>query len=147
MSKNGLPESVLLDLVALLAYTFADDDLHTNATRFMDAVEEQKVKTYISEVTPYEAEALFVSGNVPVSARPWNSFTARLWQDPLLPRISVSPKVFLEHLQFYKKTGGSHTYFDSYYLATAKVTGIPLVTADKEILSEKSIPSLDLSVY
>jgi len=147
LPKKGLPESVLLDLVALLAYTFADDELHTNATRFMDAVEEQKVKTYISDVTPYEAEALFISGNVPVSERSWNSFTARLWQDPLLPRIPITRKVFLEHLSFYRKTGGRYTYFDSYYLATARVTGVPLVTADKEILSEKSITSLDLSGF
>lgn len=126
---------------------FADDDLHPNASRLMQEVERKGSITYISEVTPYEAEALLLSGRVSVPLQSWNSFAVRLWYDPLFPRIPVTGKVFHEHLDFYRKRGGRFTYFDSYHLATSKVSGLPIVTPDKEMLSENSVSSIDLAEF
>jgi predicted nucleic acid-binding protein len=140
-----LPEAVILDLSAILAFVFEGDRLHPNAERLMNEVEKKKTSVYVSDATPYEAEALFLSGRTGVPLRSWTSFVSRLWQDPLFPRLPTTARVFAEHLRYYRGTGGRLTYFDSFHAATSRVSGIPLVTPDGELLSEKSIGSIDLA--
>ncbi len=140
-----LPDAILLDLAAILAYVFEGDELHANAERLMQEAERKKTAVYVSDVTPYEAEALFLSGKTGVPLRSWTSFVSRLWQDPLFPRLPATAHVFTEHLRYYRGTGGRLTYFDSFHAATSKVSGIPLVTPDGELLSEKTIDSMDLA--
>jgi predicted nucleic acid-binding protein len=147
MVRKRLPGSVVLDLATLLAYLFAGDKLHEPAIRLFEEIERNGVKTYISEVVPYEAETLSITGNIPAHASAWSSFVSRLWQDPLFPRLPMTAKVFAEHLHFYRRTGGRFTYFDSYHLAASKVTGMPIVTSDKEILSDDSVSSIDLAEF
>ncbi len=147
MEKKRLPDSIVLDFATLLAYLFSGDKLNAPATRLFEEVDRNSVKTYISEVTPYEAEALSITGNVPVHAESWSSLVARLWQDPLFPRLPTTRKIFAEHLRCYKGTGGRFTYFDSYHLAVSKVANVPIVTPDKQMLSEDSISSLDLAKF
>jgi predicted nucleic acid-binding protein len=136
---------VLLDLAAILAYVFEGDELHANAGRLMKEVERNKTTTYISEPTPYEAEALFLSGRSGVPFRSWSSVASRPWKDPLFPRLPATARVFSEHLRYYRGTGGRLTYFDSFHAATSKVSGIPIVTPDGQLLSESSIESIDLA--
>ena len=89
-----LPESIILDLAAILAFVFGDDELHPNASRLMNEVEKKKTAVYISEATPYEAEALFLSGRTGVPLRSWSPIASRLWQDPLFPRLPTTARVF-----------------------------------------------------
>ena len=145
--KKPLPNSILLDLASILAYVFAGDKLHESASRLIQEVETKDIRTYISEVTPYEAEALFLSGKVSVLGQAWNSFAARLRQDPLFPRIPVTPRIFSEHLSYYGKSGRGFTYFDSYHLATCKVSGLPIVTSDRAMLSDDSVESINLADF
>jgi hypothetical protein len=147
MDRKRIPDSVVLDLATLLAYLFSGDRLNPSATRLFEEVEKNKVKTYVSEVLPYEAEALSITGNIPSHAESWNSFVSRLWQDPLFPRLPTTRKIFTEHLRLYKGAGGRFTYFDSYHLATSKVTGMPIVTPNKQMLAEGSTSSIDLSEF
>ncbi len=140
-----LPEAIILDLAAILAFVFEDDDLHPNAKRMMNEIERKKASVYVSEATPYEAEALFLSGRTSVPQRSWTSFVSRLWQDPLFPRLPTTARVFAEHLRYYRGNGGRLTYFDSFHAATSRVSGIPLITPDGELLSEKSIGTIDLA--
>ncbi|MDG7018228.1 MAG: PIN domain-containing protein [Nitrososphaerota archaeon] len=144
---NPLPGSVLLDLADILALTFEGDEFHPNADRMMKQVDEQGVAVYMSDSTPYEAEAHFLSGRSDHPHEEWGSLLSRLWQDPLFPRIPASSKMYAEHLGFYKATGGRFSYFDSYHAATSKVTGIPLVTTDGDLLSEPSITTVDLRSF
>ena len=113
----------------------------------MKQVDGQGVSVYISDSTPYEAEAHFLSGMSDHPREEWGSLLSRLWQDPLFPRLPASSKVYAEHLGFYKATGGRLSYFDSYHAATSKVTGIPLVTTDGDLLSEPSIKTIDLRSF
>jgi hypothetical protein len=70
---------------------------------------------------------------------------SRLWHDHLFPRLPATPRVFDEHLHYYKGTGGRLTYFDSFHAATSKVSRFPLVTSDGDLLSEPSISTIDLA--
>ena len=142
---NALPDSLLLDLAGILALAFEDDELHPNADRLMKQVEEQRVSVYVSEPTPYEAEAHFLSGRSKQPQAVWAKLISRLLQDPLFPRIPSTSRIYAEHLNYYRGTGGKLTYFDSYHAATAKVSGLPLVTSDGDLLSEPSISTIDLA--
>ncbi len=142
-----LPETVLVDLADILALTFEGDEFHPNADRMVKQVDKDGVSVYTSDSTPYEAEAHFLSGKSGHPRDEWSSLLSRLWQDPLFPRIPATPEVYAEHLGFYKGTGGRFSYFDSYHAATSKVTGIPLVTTDGSLLSEPSIPTIDLRSF
>ena len=113
----------------------------------MKQVDELAVSVYTSDSTPYEAEAHFLSGKSNQPREEWGTLLSRLWQDPLFPRIPATSKVYAEHLGFYRATGGRFSYFDSYHAATSKVTGIPLVTADGDLLSEPSISTIDLRSF
>lgn len=145
--KGSLPDTVLIDLGVFLAYTFDGDELHPNSERLMKEIERKKGEAplYISDSTPYEAEALFLSGKANVTAGSWQAVVSRLWQDPLFPRLPATSRVFDEHLRYYRRTGGKFTYFDSFHAATSKVSGIPLVTSDGDLLSEPSISTIDLT--
>lgn len=146
--RQRLPETILIDLSVFLAYTFKDDELHPNAERLISEVEEkqaEKPSLYISECVPYEAEALFLSGKAQVPIHSWTPVVSRLWQDPLFPRLPASSRVYAEHLRYYRGTGGRFTYFDSFHAATSKVSGIPLVTNDGDLLAEPSITTIDLA--
>jgi len=144
---KSLPESILLDLADILALTFEGDEFHPNADKMMKQVDEKGISVYTSDSTPYEAEAHFLSGKSDHPREEWGALLTRLWQDPLFPRIPATSKVYAEHLGFYKATGGSLSYFDSYHAATSKVTGIPLVTTDGSLLSEPSISTIDLRSF
>lgn len=145
--KTPLPETVLIDLGVFIAYIFKGDELHSNAERMMTVLEQKKgePRLYTSDSTPYEAEALFLSGKTKVPSGSWQSVVARLWHDPLFPRLPATSRVFDEHLRYYRKTGGTLTYFDSFHAATSKVSGLPLVTSDADLLSEPSISTIDLA--
>lgn len=142
-----IPDTVLVDVDVFLAYTLEEDELHANAERLMEAIEqkENEAPLYISDAAPYEAEALFLSGKVPIASGSWQAVVSRLWHDPLFPRLPATARVFDEHLRYYKGTGGRLTYFDSFHAATSKVSGLPLVTSDGDLLSEPSISTIDLS--
>ena len=143
------PDTVLIDVDVFLAFTMADDELHPNAERLMGEIELKKGEAplYVSDAAPYEAEALFLSGKVRVASGSWQAVVSRLWHDPLFPRLPATPRVFDEHLRFYKGSGGRFTYFDSFHAATAKVSGLPLVTSDGNLLSEPSISTIDLRSF
>ncbi len=152
VSREGLglkpiPGSILLDLAGILALAFEGDEFHPNADRMMRQVDGQGASVYTSDTTPYEAEAHFLSGKSGHPRKEWGDLLSRLWQDPLFPRIPVTSKVYAEHLGFYKAAGGRLSYFDSYHAATSKVTGIPLVTTDGSLLSEPSVPAIDLRSF
>ena len=142
---SALPGSILLDLGGILALTFEADELHPNADRLMREVERKAGSVYLSDLTPYEAEAHFLSGKSVHPKAEWSVLLSRLWQDPLFPRIPTTPRVYAEHLGYYRGTGGRLGYFDSYHAATSKVSGLPLVTSDGDLLSEPSISTIDLS--
>ena len=144
---SSLPASILLDLGGILALTFEGDELHPNADRLMKEVERRATTVYVSDLTPYEAESHFLSGKSDHPKAEWNALLSRLWQDPLFPRIPTTSKVYTEHLGYYRGTGGRFSYFDSYYAATSKVSGIPLVTSDGDLLSEPSISTMDLRSF
>ena len=144
---RSLPGSVLLDLGGILALTFEADELHPNADRLMKEVERNATSVYVSDLTPYEAESHLLSGKSVHPKTEWNALLSRLWQDPLFPRIPTTSKVYAEHLGYYKGTGGRFSYFDSYHAATSKVSGVPLVTSDGELLSEPSISTIDLRSF
>ena len=113
----------------------------------MRQVDAHGVSVYTSDSTPYEAEAHFLSGRSDHPREEWGALLPRLWGDPMFPRIPVTPKVYAEHLGFYKASGGKLSYFDSYHAATSKVTGIPLVTTDGGLISEPSIATIDLRSF
>jgi len=144
---SSLPGSILMDLGGILALTFEGDELHPNADRLMKEVERRATPVYVSDLTPYEAESHFLSGKSDHPKVEWNALLSRLWQDPLFPRIPTTSKVYAEHLGYYKGTGGRFSYFDSYHAATSKVSGIPLVTSDGDLLSEPSISTRDLRSF
>lgn len=144
---SSLPGSILLDLGAILALTFEKDELHPNADRLMREVEEKGVGVFVSDLTPYEAESHFLSGKSEHPKGGWNALLLRLWQDPLFPRVPVTSELYAEHLNYYRVTGGRFSYFDSYHAATSRVTGIPLVTSDGDLLSEPSISTMDLGSF
>jgi len=136
-----------MDLGGILALTFEGDELHPNADRLMKEVERRATPVYVSDLTPYEAESHFLSGKSDHPKVEWNALLSRLWQDPLFPRIPTTSKVYAEHLGYYRDTGGRFSYFDSYHAATSKVSGIPLVTSDGDLLSEPSISTRDLRSF
>ncbi|MDG7020239.1 MAG: PIN domain-containing protein [Nitrososphaerota archaeon] len=141
-----VPDTVLIDVDVFVAYAMEEDELHPNAERLMGEIERKNSKAplYVSDAAPYEAEALFLSGKVRVASGSWQAVVSRLWHDPLFPRLPATPRVFDEHLRYYKGAGGRLTYFDSFHAATSKVTGIPLVTTGHDLLSEPSISTIDL---
>ncbi|HXW94595.1 MAG TPA: PIN domain-containing protein [Nitrososphaerales archaeon] len=144
---SSLPGAILMDLGGILALTFQGDEMHPNADKLMKEVERNATSVYVSDLTPYEAEAHFLSGKSDHSKMEWNALLSRLWQDPLFPRIPTTSKVYAEHLGYYRGTGGRFSYFDSYHAATSKVSGIPLVTSDGDLLSEHSISTIDLGSF
>ena len=141
---NPLPRSLLFDLAGILALTFEDDGLHPNADRLMKKVDEERVSVSVSDPTPYEAEAHFRSGKSGRPTAAWSVLMSRLWQDPLFPRLPVTPRVHEEHLNYYNGARGKLSYFDSYRAAASKVSGMPLVTSDGDLLSEPTISTIDL---
>jgi predicted nucleic acid-binding protein len=142
-----LPNSILLDLADIPALTFEGDEFHPNADRMMKQVDEHGVSVHTSDPTPFEAEAHFLPGKSGHPREERGAQLSRLWQDPLFPRISATSKVYAEHLGCYKATGGRLSCFDSYHAATSKVTGIPLVTTDGDLLSEQTISTIDLRSF
>ncbi len=140
--------SRVIDLVTLLAYSFAEDSFHQNAENFFNWAEEEKIELLVIETVISEAEAVYLAGKIPVSSEDWIAFIDDIFSSPILKRVMLDNVIFREHLDLYRGwEKGQLSYFDSFHGALAKTRAIPLVTTDKMLLKESSIPTEDLRKY
>lgn len=134
----------LIDLNVLLAYSFELHSEHKSADRFFTLAENEEWSIHMSSIAVLEAETLFLSRKVDVEREEWLNFIHDMLTSPILRIIEISPKIFLYHTSYYKGYGGNYSYFDSFHVATARETSLPLVTLDNKILAEKTIKTVNL---
>jgi len=140
--------SRVIDLVTLLAYSFTEDSFHQNAENFFNWAEEEKIELLVIGTVVLEAEAVYLAGKIPVSSEDWIAFIDDILTSPILNRVMLDKAIFREHLELYRGwKKGQFSYFDSFHGALAKVREIPLVTTDKVLLKESSIPTEDLRKF
>ncbi len=134
----------LIDLNVLLAYSFELHNEHESADRFFTLAENEEWSIHLSSIAILEAETLFLSGKVNVEREEWLNFIHDILTSPVLRIIEISPKIFLYHTFYYRGYGGKYSYFDSFHVATARETSLPLATLDNKILAEKTIKAVNL---
>lgn len=137
----------LVDLRTLIAHAFTEDKDHKHADSFFSKAEKEDAEVFVGEFVILEAEAVFLAKRVDVSLEEWLHFVTDLIESPAIGKIPINTAIYDTHAKLYKGFGGRLGYFDSYHGATAKVTGVPLVTSDEQILSTPDIPAKDLRKF
>lgn len=140
-----LPKTVLIEADFFISY-LRGDQLAEKAERLLTLALEKKIsllassEVYDDLITAYRSKGFSVER------------VRRLLADTRsIPHetLPVTNETALMAMQLYSKHGGSRRlhYFDSFHVATASLTGIPLVTSDKYILEnspEMKIKSINL---
>lgn len=137
----------LIDLTVLIAYSFMGDKNHKHAEHFFEKAEREKMQVSVVSTVVMEAEALWMTGKIDVELEPWLRLIEDILRNPLLQKIPLTPEIFSEHAKNYRLFGGKYTDFDSFHVAAAKILQQKLVTTDRRILRDSSVPSEDLKTY
>ncbi len=129
------PEAAVVDTHALLFHAAGGRGLGPKAAAFLERCERREGIAYVPAVVMWECSLLARVGRVNLR-RTVREFFADLFSNPAYQPLDVTPDdVFLaDELRFTRDP------FDALIVASARNTGVPLVTRDAEIRRAGVVP-------